>query len=103
MLFLKHVWLRFADSMNKVSKLNMFYHLEDAQGIRAAVNTGTSASALTPLAVTTFSMTSSPTLAVGVSSPMLEVDHLVGTATNLSVEEPTSPLASTKRVRNEGQ
>ena len=103
MLFLKHVWLHCADSMNKVSKLNMFYRLEDAQGIRVAVSTGTSASGPTPLAVTTFSLASSPTSIVGASSLVLEVYHLVGTATNLSVEEPTSPLASTKRAQNEGQ
>lgn len=42
MLFL-YAWLHFSHSMDKVSKLNMFYHLAYAQGIWAAMNNGISA------------------------------------------------------------
>lgn len=74
-----------ADNMDKACKLNMFYHLADAQGIRATVNNVTCASALTPLAATAPVSDLSPTLVVVALDPVLELYHLVGTIATLSV------------------
>lgn len=72
--------------MEKVRKFNMLYQLVDTQG-RDLVNIGILASSPTPTSV------------VRASAHMLEVDHHLGVAVILSVEEPTSP--STKSVRDE--
>lgn len=70
--------------MDKVSKMNMFCRIADA------VNTRTSVSPPTPLAVTASAPTLSPTSAVGASTYVLYVDHLLGATTILPLEEPTS-------------
>lgn len=87
--------------MDKVSKMNMFYDLANAQGIRVAVNTGTYSSYPAPLVVTISATTPSLTLAITYSDLVLEVDHLLDSETILTVGEPTSPLVSKKRPREE--
>lgn len=61
------MWLHFADSMDKMSKLNIVYNLVDAQGILLVVNSGTSS---TPTAAST----------IDASTFVLEVDHFVDTS-----------------------
>lgn len=79
--------------MDKISKLEMFQSLADAQGIQAVVNTGTYSSP-TPAPVP------SPTLAIETSIHACKVD-LADVATVLIVEKPTSHPNSTKRARDE--
>lgn len=50
--------------MDKVNKLNMFYNLEDAQGIRVVVNTDTTTSEHVPQETIVPTMIPSPTLIV---------------------------------------
>lgn len=95
--------MRFADNMNKISKLNMLYDLVDVQGIRVMVNIGISSSAPTPLATTTPSPTPYPTPIVEAFASIHEVDHLLDIATSFMVEEPTSPPVSTKKASDEEQ
>lgn len=86
--------MRFADIMDKVTKLNMFYSLVVAQGIWVMVNIGTF-SAPIPASV------SSPTSAVVTLAHVLEVGHLVNDVATLKVGDLISPPTSTKRVLKE--
>lgn len=89
--------MHFADSMDKISKLNIFYNLADAQGIMAMVNT--EAITFEPAPLTTTVTTLVPSL-----SPVIEIlalapegDQLADVAATLSIEE------STKRFWDEEQ
>lgn len=79
----------------------MFYCLADTQGIKTTINIGTFASSCTPLVAIDPASAPSPTSVIGGLYLVLEVDHLVGGATTLLMEEPTSPLTLIKRARGE--
>lgn len=83
--------------MDKISKLNMFYNLADAQGIQTMVNIGTYFYAPTP------NLDPYPTLVVKALDHVLEVDCLADSAITLMVGEPTWPLVLTKRIWEEEQ
>lgn len=83
--------------MGKINKLEMFYSLDDTQGIWVAVNFGTSIPSPTYQATLDFSHTP----VVEASTSIREVD-LMGFMAMLIVDEPKSPLASTKRDQDEG-
>lgn len=83
--------------MDKVSKLNKFYNLVDAQGIQVVVKIGTLAPAPIPLQTTV----PSPISVIRDSPYMREVDLFIGNITTLAVKEETFPLISTKRAREE--
>lgn len=55
-----HACFLFSYSMDKISKWNMFYNLVDAQGIRVALNIGTSAPTPTPLLTTALAHSPTP-------------------------------------------
>lgn len=87
--------------MDKINKLDIFYHLTDAQGIQVVVNTRASSSAR-PYRVTNVpTSVPSPIPTLEVSTLILEVDQLLDSTTILLVEESTSPMSSTKMVRDE--
>ncbi|CAI8591072.1 unnamed protein product [Vicia faba] len=90
-------------SMEKVNKLKLFHNLANAQGISTVVNTKTSTSAPSPLAITIYDSTSSPTPTIETPTSAPEVDQLVDIAATLYVEELIMSLVSTKRAQNEDQ
>lgn len=69
--------------MDKLSKLNMFYNLADAQGIWCIFNIGTYSLATTPLVT----IAPSPTPAIEAPTSVCDVDQLGDYTTTLLVGE----------------
>ncbi|CAI8598667.1 unnamed protein product [Vicia faba] len=69
----------------------MLYHLEDAQGIRVAVNISTLESSPSPLVATALAPTPYPTLDREASALVFKVGQHVDVIAIFTVEEPTSP------------
>lgn len=69
--------------MDKISKLNMFYTLEDAQGILVAMNIEATTSEPTLMATTITTAVPSLTPGVEMPTPSPEVDQIVEVSANL--------------------
>lgn len=78
--FSKHVWLVFADSKDKISKLNIFYSLASTQGILVVLNNGISTSSSTPFVTHATSSTPSPAPPIKSLAYICEVDKLANIA-----------------------
>lgn len=90
-----HVSLQVAYIMDKISKLNMFYNLVNAQGIRVMVTIGTSSSPLT------YAPVLAPISIVSTSALVLKVDHLVDVKSTLKAGDPNLPPISAKKAQKE--
>lgn len=80
-----HVWLNFAYSMDKTTKLNIFYNPADAQGILVAANTKATTSGHVPPATTITTLIPSPASIVKMLTLAPKMDQFVDYVTILLV------------------
>lgn len=89
--------------MEKVKKLNMFYSLENSQGIQVMVNARTTTSVFIPMETISPALTSSSIPTKRASTLTNEVDKLVHVTATLTMEESTLPPVSINRAQDNNQ